>query len=67
MNYTDDVNGCVIGAVTFPYEFWTLDGKRRIDRGFFENDSEAEAWIKEKYPAEYKQGIDMRCFDQGDK
>lgn len=62
--FDDDVNGIIIGDVTFPYQFWTLDGKHRIDKGFFVNDAEAEAWVKEHYPAEYKAGIDMRCFDR---
>ena len=66
MNYTDDVNGVVIGDITFPYEFWTIHepfGQHRIDRNFFQNDEEAIAWFKEKYPDYFKQGIEMRVYE----
>jgi hypothetical protein len=53
----------VIGAITWPYEFWTLDGQL-IDRGHFESDAEAECWVKEKYPQHYKNKIEVRVFDQ---
>lgn len=65
------VRGIIIGEMTWPYEFWTEPGKRTSDplphliaKRHFENDREAVAWFKEHYPAEYKQGAEMRCFDQ---
>ncbi|MHC1733424.1 MAG: hypothetical protein AB9888_15505 [Bacteroidales bacterium] len=51
--FTDEVSGTIIGQVTFPYEFWTKNepyGNHVIDKGIFENDEEAIAWFKEKYP-----------------
>jgi hypothetical protein len=60
LNYTDDVNGYVIGACLTPYEFWQ-DG-RRIERGHFETDAEAEAYCKEHLAEAYKTGIEMRAF-----
>lgn len=66
----DFVRGTIIGPITVPYEFWIVDEiagqpfDRRLDRGFFEDDDQAEAWVKEHYPAEYAKGIEMRVFDQ---
>jgi hypothetical protein len=70
----ESVNGIVIGAVTFPYEFWIDEPRReyqhktgvptrRVDKGFFENDEQAIAWFKENYPAEFKHGVEMRVFE----
>lgn len=65
----EEVNGTVIGGFTRPYQFWTakpdqVTGKRRkLGEGHFEDDAEAEGWIKQRYPAEYARGIEMRCFD----
>ena len=59
----EEVEGRVIGAFTYPFEFWTRDGKRQVARGHFENDSQAEAWVKEHKPDEYKAGLEMRRFD----
>ena len=53
----------VIGAFTWPYEFWARDGKRQIgQRRLFENDDEAEQWVKARYPDEYRAGLEMRKF-----
>jgi hypothetical protein len=69
---SDFVRGECIGAFTHPYEFWTSKNSGypcylppyRFARGYFENDGEAEIWVRTHYPAEYAQGIEMRCFDQ---
>lgn len=54
----------VIGAFTWPYEFWTRDGKCQISpRRLFESDDEAEQWFRERYPDEYKRGAEMRRFE----
>lgn len=62
--YEEEVNGTIIGGYSWPYEFWTRDGKDRIARGHFESDEEAVAWFQEKYPAEFKVGAEMRVFDR---
>lgn len=54
----------IIGAFTWPYEFWTRDGKRQIcQRRLFESDDEAEQWFKEHYPDDYKIGVEMRRYE----
>lgn len=64
----------IIGACRSPYEFWvdepreeyqTKRGipKRRLDKQWFENDTQAIEWLKENYPAEFKQGVEMRVFE----
>ena len=62
--FDESVNGTIIGDVTFPYQFWTEDGNWKIDSGFFENDEAAIEWFKNKYPAEFKAGVEMRVFDK---
>jgi hypothetical protein len=75
MNYTDDVNGIIIGEVQFPYEFWIDEPrpeyqdkrgipKRRVTAKWFENDEQAVGWFKAHYPAEYKHGVEMRVWDK---
>lgn len=65
MTMIDTVDRAVIiGAFTWPYQFWTRDGKRQIGREMlFESDDEAESWFKEHYPEEYKIGVEMRKFE----
>lgn len=67
--YTDDVNGTVIGGFSHPYEFWIdepypLCCKRKVASNWFEDDEEAIAWFKENYPDEYKRGVEMRVWDK---
>jgi hypothetical protein len=68
--FDEDVNGTIIGPVTFPYEFWETEPKWyctkpcRIARRSFENDEQAIAWFKENYPADFKEGAEMRVFDR---
>ncbi len=74
MDYTDDVRGIIIGGFTFPYEFWTEKKPLgscgidilsvKIDKRHFLNDEDAVEWFKEKYPEEFKAGVEMRVFDQ---
>jgi hypothetical protein len=72
MDYTDDVRGIIIGGFTFPYEFWTekkpwgcgIDIPIKIDKRHFSNDEDAIEWFKEKYPEEFKAGVEMRVFDK---
>ncbi len=61
--WVEEVNGTVIGDFTYPYQFWTTDGKRKICQGHFANDDEAVAWFKKNYPDNFKAGADMRCYD----
>jgi hypothetical protein len=65
LGLVENVNGIIIGDVTFPYEFWSKDGKEKIHHGkeFFTGDEEAIAWFKANYPAEYAKGVEMRVFD----
>ena len=53
----------IIGAHTWPYEFWTKDGKRKIAARLFETDSDAIAWFQINYPSEFRTGAEMRRFD----
>lgn len=71
--FTEVVSGTIIGAYTYPYEFWIKedrweyvdkDGKRRVAKGNFENDTKAVEWFKANYPAEFKQGVEMRVWDK---
>lgn len=75
--FDEDVNGIIIGDVTFPYEFWIYEKlhpslpehkefyvNRKIARMSFCNDEEAVTWFKENYPNEYKYGVEMRVFDK---
>jgi len=68
----DETDGIIIGGDWRPYEFWideprkeyqTRNGKRRVAKGEFDNDEQAIAWFKENYPAEFKQGVEMRVWD----
>lgn len=63
----EDVNGTIIGDVTFPYQFWTVGeefGTHCIYKSYFTDDDAAVAWFKEHYPAEFARGVEMRVFDQ---
>lgn len=71
--FTEVVSGTIIGRYTYPYEFWInedrweyvdKDGKRRVAKGNFENDTQAIAWFKENYPTEFKKGVEMRVWDK---
>jgi hypothetical protein len=64
LGLVENVNGIIIGDVTFPYEFWTKDGKERIDRNFFVDDDDAVAWFKERHPEQFAAGVEMRVFDR---
>lgn len=59
--FTDDVRGNIVGDITNPYEFWKAG--RRIGRGHFANDQDAESYCKEHFPADYDTGIEMRRFE----
>ena len=73
--WDDDVDGIVIGDVTFPYEFWIKEPRpewqhkrgvplRKVAGRSFKNDADAVEWFRENYPAEFKQGVEMRCWDK---
>jgi len=73
VEYTDDVNGTIIGGLSVPYEFWideprpewvTRNGKRRVAKGYFENDEQAIGWLKEHCHAEFAAGCEMRVWDR---
>lgn len=69
--FTEEVNGTIIGGEGYYYyEFWTTKpfpplniGPYRFGRGWFADDKEAEEWCKENHPEEYKQVVEMRCYD----
>lgn len=63
--FDEVVNGIIVGAVTFPYEFWERDGSARIARGHFETDDEAIEWFRVTCPEAFKRGADMRVFEGG--
>ena len=58
----EDVNGVIIGEITFPYEFW--QNGVRIDKGHFASDEEAASWFRTRHPGAYQQGAEMRVFDR---
>lgn len=68
MDYTDDVNGTIIGRCKTPYEFWVKEpiGGEIVDvkfgKGFFESDQEAINFLKTKHPEHYTRGIEIRIF-----
>ena len=70
-DYTDDVRGIIIGGDDRTlYKFYTIVPpgiEHHLDMGLFEDDAAAEAWIKERYPAAYANGIEMRAFDASRK
>ena len=66
----EEVNGFIVGGMTNTYQFWhdvrlgdgsvinePITGKRE-----FENDAEAIEWFRQKYPAEYAAGAEMRVY-----
>lgn len=59
----EHVRSTIIGGEYRYYEFWTCELPRRIDKGYFRNDDDAEQSFKENYPDEYKFGVEMRCWD----
>lgn len=61
MNYTDDVNGIIIGQFANPYEFW--QNGNRLAKGYFIDDDSAVDWFKKQFPVEFKMGVEMRCFE----
>jgi hypothetical protein len=63
--YTDDVSGVIIGGDhDAHYKFYArhtqFDFVSYLADGLFASDAEAEAWVAERYPAEYAIGIEMR-------
>ncbi len=59
----DDVRGVVIGKVDTKKHYTFYDNNSKMfDSGNFENDKDAEFYVKEKYPNNYKNGVEMRCF-----
>lgn len=68
----EEVNGTIIGDITYPYEFWVKEEvtyqfepvSRRVDKGSFKNDEEAITWFKANYPKESANGFEIRVFDQ---
>lgn len=68
--YTESVNGFIIGGDYKHYEFWAEEGKVYpgqhtgcIVKDEFDNDKEAIAWFKEKYPKCFALGVEIRCYD----
>ncbi len=64
---TEDVRGVIVGGDNaVPYEFWTEGNPPRpIVKGVrFESDEQAIAWFEKAHPAEFKRGVEVRCFDQ---
>jgi hypothetical protein len=61
----EEVNGIIIGPVTFAYRFYTETDPKEPITGFeyFSNDDEAIAWFKENYPEHFKAGAEMRVWN----
>ena len=68
---SEEVNGVIIGGEYKTYKFFktvTIAGQswqEEFAHGWhaFDDDAQAEAWLKEHYPAEYAQGVEMRCYE----
>ncbi len=66
------VNGTIIGDFSgWPYQFWTIKPypplnlpPHKFAEKWFLNDDDAEQWVKENFPEQYAQGVEMRCFDK---
>jgi hypothetical protein len=64
--WIEEVNGVIVGDVTFPYEFWTTgEDAHRFDRSSFASDADAVEWLKKKHPDHYAMGVEMRVFEGG--
>ena len=76
--FDEDVNGIIIGDVTFPYEFWIYEKlhpdlpehkeyyvNKRIDRYAFKNDKDAKEWFADRYPEDKDKKVEMRVFCGG--
>lgn len=64
----DFTRGEIIGEITRPYQFWTnpteFQPARCLAKGWFENDEQAIAFIKEKFPEMFPTpGCEMRRYD----
>ena len=61
--WTESVRGTIIGGNDYGtrYEFW-CDGCKLAECKAY-SDSEAIAWLKTNYKAEYERGCEMRAFD----
>ena len=58
----EHVNGTVIGTFYHAYRFYSHDRRCLTRTLYFVDDDEAEAWVKESYPDEYRTGVEMRCY-----
>lgn len=59
------VNGIIIGGDSSLYVFMSLDDPPvEYGREYFNNDFDAEEWVKANHPTEYAQGIEMRVWDE---
>ena len=72
MMFIEEVRGTIIGGDNYSYyEFWTVKntgypqylGPHRFAKGWFSDDEDAEQWVKENHPEHYKDGVEMRCFE----
>lgn len=67
----EEVNGFIVGGMTNTYQFWhdvrlgdgSVITEPITQRREFENDAEAGEWFRQKYPAEYAAGAEMRIYD----
>lgn len=66
-NGWDDVNGFIVGGDDNEYkQYYTFhreQDKTCIGSGNFCNDKEAEDFVKNRWPEEYKKGVEMRCHE----
>lgn len=66
--WQDDVNGSIIGGEDehggeSRYRFYTQGGALiHYSDTWFADDTEAVAWCKATYPAQFKAGVEMRCY-----
>jgi hypothetical protein len=68
---TEEVRGVIIGGEYKTYKFFKtvrIAGEQWQEqfahgRSAFDNDTEAEEWLRTNYPNEYAQGVEMRCYD----
>ena len=65
MRIVEVVNATIIGGEWKTYAFFDRLGNRLSDEKalYFANDDEAIDYARDTWPAQYRRGIEMRCWD----
>ena len=60
----DEVRGTVIGPVDTRRHYGFFQDGQAIATGNFESDADAIAWFRDKHPARFAEGCEMRVWDK---